>query len=144
MARRIVLSSFIALVVVVAAVFAQQIWVGGGRFYRQQPKWARADNFDGSSNFCRAYYTSDRREDGGTGWDTDFPGADNNFSVRLGELTKMPIKMDARGQPDFVVVRLTDPLMAHCMIVHFEDAGTIRMSPEEVQALRAYLLKGGF
>ena len=123
---------------------AQQIWVGGGRFYRQQPKWARPDNFDGSFNFCRAYFTSDRSEAGGTGWDTDFPGADNNFSVRLGELTKMPIKMDKAGQPDYVVVRMTDPLMARCAIVHFEDAGTILMSSQEVAALRAYLLKGGF
>ena len=27
------------------------------------------------------------RENGGMGWWTDYPGADNNFSVRLGELT---------------------------------------------------------
>ena len=83
MARRIVLSSFIAVVLAWSVASAQQIWVGGGRFWRTPPKWARPDNFDGSFNFCRAYFTSDRREDGGTGWDTDFPGADNNFSVRL-------------------------------------------------------------
>jgi Domain of unknown function (DUF4159) len=141
---RIALSSFIALAAVTAVVSAQQIWTGGGRFWRSPPKWAKTENFDGAFNFCRAHFSSDRREEGGTGWDTDFPGADNNFSVRLGELTKMPIKMDAAGQPDFVVVRLTDPLMSRCMVVHFEDAGTIRMSPEEVEALRAYLLKGGF
>ena len=144
MTRRIVLSSFITLLVVASVVSAQRIWVGGGRFWRTPPKWAKPENFDGSFNFCRAYYTSDRHEDGGTGWDTDFPGADNNFSVRLGELTKMPIKMDKTGQPDYVVVRITDPLMAHCAIVHFEDAGTIRFSPDEVESLRAYLLKGGF
>lgn len=144
MSKRIALSSFIALALGAALASAQQIWVGGGRFWRSPPKWAKAENFDGSFNFCRAYFTSDRREDGGTGWDTDFPGADNNFSVRLGELTKMPIRMDEKGQPDYVVVRLTDPLMSRCMVVHFEDAGTIRMAPEEVQSLRAYLLKGGF
>jgi hypothetical protein len=103
MARRIVLSSFIMLLAVWSIAAAQQIWVGGGRFWRTPPKWARPDNFDGSFNFCRAYFTSDRREDGGTGWDTDFPGADNNFSVRLGELTKMPIKM-TRSSADYVVV----------------------------------------
>ena len=142
--RRTVLSSLIALTVAAAAVSAQQIWVGRGRFWRTPPKWAKAENFDGSFNFCRAYFTSDRREDGGTGWDTDFPGADNNFSVRLAELTTMRVKLDATGQPDYVVVRLTDPLMARCVILHFEDAGTIRLSPDEVQSLRAYLLKGGF
>lgn len=144
MSKRIALFSFIAIVAVTAALSAQQIWVGGGRFWRVPPKWAKAENFDGAFNFCRAYFSSNRREDGGTGWDTDFPGADNNFSVRLGELTRMPIKMDAAGQPDYVVVRLTDPFMARCMVVHFEDAGTISMSPDEVESLRAYLLKGGF
>src|ERR1051325_4572367 len=142
--RRIALSSLIALVIAAAAASAQQIWVGRGRFWRTPPKWARIENFDGSFNFCRAYFTSDRREDGGTGWDTDFPGADNNFSVRLAELTMMRVKLDSAGQPDYVVVRLTDPLMARCTVLHFEDAGTIHLSPDEVQSLRAYLLKGGF
>src|SRR5262249_54647165 len=52
MIRRIALSSFIALVVA-AAAGAQQIWVGGGRFWRTPPKWAKPENFDGSFNFCR-------------------------------------------------------------------------------------------
>src|SRR2546423_11988044 len=123
------------LVVIASAAYGQRIWVGGGRFYRTAPKWANAGNFDGAFNFCRAFYTSDRREDGGSGWDTDFPGADNNFSVRLAELTTMRVKLDATGQPDYVVVRLTDPLMARCLIVHLEDAGTISLSPDEVQSL---------
>src|SRR5437764_13269378 len=119
--RRIVLSSLIVLALVATAASAQQIWVGRGRFWRTPPKWAKAENFDGSFNYCRAYFTSDRHEDGGTGWDTDFPGADNNFSVRLAELTTMRVKLDAVGQPDYVVVRLTDPLMARCVVVHLED-----------------------
>ncbi len=142
--KRIVVSSFIAAVLAASAASAQQIWVGRGRFWRTPPKWAKAENFDGSFNFCRAYFSSDRREDGGTGWDTDFPGADNNFSVRLAELTMMRVKLDKVGQPDYVVVKLTDPLMNRCAILHFEDSGTIRFSPEEVQNLRDYVLKGGF
>jgi len=142
--KRIVVSSFIAAVLAGSAVSAQQIWVGRGRFWRTPPKWAKSENFDGSFNFCRAYFSSDRREDGGTGWDTDFPGADNNFSVRLAELTMMRVKLDKTGQPDYVVVKLTDPLMNRCAILHFEDSGTVRFSPDEVQNLRDYLLKGGF
>jgi hypothetical protein len=141
---RIALSSLIVAAFVAAAASAQQIWVGRGRFWRTPPKWAKSENFDGSFNYCRAYFTSDRREDGGTGWDTDFPGADNNFSVRLAELTTMRVKLDKEGQPDYVVLKITDPLMSRCAIVHFEDAGTIRLSPDEVESLRAYLLKGGF
>ena len=124
-----------------------RIWVGGegyGRFRREAPKWATPANFDGSFNFCRGYYTADRREPGGSGWDTDFPGADNNFSVRLAELTNVHVRLDKTGQPDYVVVRITDPLLYRCPILHMEDVGVVRFSDEEVEDLRAYLLKGGF
>jgi len=124
-----------------------RIWVGGGgygRMSREAPKWATRDDFDGRFNFCRGYYSSNRFEDGGQGWRTDYPGADNNFSVRLGELTYVRVKMKADGQPDNVVLRLTDPLLYHCPILHMEDVGTIRFSDEEVESLRSYLLKGGF
>ena len=157
--RRLLIALLAAVgTVTVAAAFAQQgqdlegfrprIWVGGGggygRFRRSPPKWANKANFDGSFNFCRAYYSSNRREAGGSGWDTDFPGADNNFSVRLRELTYVKVKLDKAGQPDYVVLQLTDPLLAHCPFLHFEDAGTARFSDDEVLALRKYLLKGGF
>ena len=143
--RRLATALVAAVLAVTASVaYGQRIWVGGGRFYRTAPKWATPANFDGSFNFCRAFYASDRREDGGSGWDTDFPGADNNFSVRLAELTFVRVRLDQAGQPDYVVVRLTDPQLARCPFLHFEDAGTARFTDEEVTSLRAYLLKGGF
>jgi len=125
-----------------------RIWVGGergfGRIRREPAKWAEAADFDGEYNFCRGFYTSDRPEAGGMGWWTDYPGADNNFSVRLAELTYVRVKMKKDGQPDNVVIRLTDPLLYHCPILHMEDVGTIRFSDEEAESLRNYLLKGGF
>ena len=125
-----------------------RIWVGGdrgfGRIRREPAKWAERADFDGQYNYCRGYYTSNRPEAGGMGWWTDYPGADNNFSVRLGELTYVRVKMKADGQPDNVVLRLTDPLLYDCPILHMEDVGTIRFSDEEVESLRNYLLKGGF
>jgi hypothetical protein len=125
--------------------FAQRIWVGGGYFGRREPpKWAKRSDFDGSWNYCRGYYTSDRPEAGGMGWWTDYPGADNNFSVRLAELTSVRVKLDAQGQPDNVVVQLTDPLLTQCPVLFMEDVGTARFSDAEVIALRNYLQKGGF
>src|SRR3954451_6964394 len=79
-----------------------RIWVGGGgygRMSREAPKSTTRQDFDGRFNFCRAYYTSNRFEDGAQGWRTDYPGADNNFSVRLGELSFVRLKMKADGQP---------------------------------------------
>ena len=45
-----------------------------------------------------AFYTSDRRENGGMGWWTDYPGADNNFSVRLGR-ADLRARQDEAGRP---------------------------------------------
>jgi len=40
-----------------------RIWVGGGRFYREPPRWAKASDFDGQFNYCRGFYQSNRPED---------------------------------------------------------------------------------
>jgi hypothetical protein len=142
--RRLVACTLLALLAAASIAWAQRIWVGGGRFYRYRPKFAKVEDFDGSWNYCRGYYTSSRREPGGSGWDTDYPGADNNFSVRLAELTLVHVKLDESGQPDNVVLRLTDPLLFHCPILFMEDVGTMHLTEAEVENLRAYLLKGGF
>ena len=86
----------VAAVVLVAtsAAFAQRLWSGGPRFggwNRLPPKFASAADFDGSWMYCRGFYTSSYREPGGSGWNTDYPGADNNFSVRLMELTTVHV-----------------------------------------------------
>ena len=129
-----------------AVAYAQQIWVGGPRGFGrgEPPKWAKATNFDGQFNYCRGFYDGNRREAGGQGWRTDYPGADNNFSVRLSELTLVRVKLDARGQPDNVVVRLDDPLLFRCPMLFMEDVGVASLSDDEVKGLRDYLLKGGF
>jgi hypothetical protein len=124
---------------------AQQIWVGG---YGggMPPKFPTATTFAGSFNFCRAMFMSDRREK--QGWRTDYPGADINFSVRLGELTKVNVKRLNPGTedetPDAVVVRLTDEAMFQCPFLFMQDVGTARFTDEEVERLREYLEKGGF
>ena len=121
-----------------------QIWVGG--YGRTPPRFATPASFDGSFNFCRVMFASDRREK--QGWSTDYPGADINFSVRLAELTKVHVKMrDADGDdpaPDSVVVRLTDELLFQCPFIFMQDAGTARFTNIEIERLREYLLKGGF
>src|SRR5213593_2901440 len=121
-----------------------RIWVGGGRFYREPPRWAKRADFDGQFNYSRGFYQSNRPEAGGSGWNTDYPGADNNFSVRLAELTLVRVKLNPDGQPDYVVVRLDDPLLPRCPQLYLEDAGTAQFTDEEVLGLRKYLLKGGF
>jgi hypothetical protein len=127
-----------------SAAVAQQIWVGGWGGRRYAPKWAKTTDFDGSFVYCRGYYTSRWREPSGSGWNTDYPGADNNFSVRLAELTRVRVKLDANRQPNHVVVPLTDPLLYRCPLLFMEDVGTAEFSEEEVRRLREFFLKGGF
>ena len=128
------------VVTAVSAVCAQDIWVGGGRFSRFGPRFAAESDFDGSFQYCRAFYTSFGRG----GWRTDYPGADNNFSVRLAELTRVRIKLDERRQPHHVVIPLHDPMLSRCPMVFMTDIETAQLSPQEVQGLRDFLLKGGF
>ena len=154
--RRLLTALMVATVATTAtAVFAQRgqsrdpdwnprIWVGGGRFFRDPPRWAKPSDFDGQWTYCRGFYDSNRYEDGGQGWRTDYPGADNNFSVRLAELTLVRVKLNPDGQPDNVVVRLDDPLLHRCPMLYMEDVGTMHLSDDEIKGLRNYLLKGGF
>lgn len=138
----------VAVIVLIGATMAygQRIWVGGwsGGYGRYPPKWAKAGDFDGSFIYCRGFYTSAWREQSGSGWNTDYPGADNNFPIRLSELTRVRVKFDPDRQPHHVVVSLTDPLLFRCGILFMEDVGTAELSEEEVFRLREYLLKGGF
>lgn len=145
--RLVTFATCAALLAVASAAYAQRIWTGGGRFSgfgRTPPKWAKASDFDGSFLYCRGFYTSQHREQGGQGWSTDYPGADNNFSVRLAELTTVDVKLDEDRQPNYVVVSLSDPLLYHCPILFMEDVGTLQLSEQEVQNLREFFLKGGF
>jgi hypothetical protein len=145
--RRLVLAIIGGIGIVGAGVGvtdAQQIWRGG--YGTTPPRFPTPTTFGGSFNFCRVMFSSDRREK--HGWDTDYPGADINFSIRLSELTKADVKMDHRGSedetPDAVVVRLTDEALFQCPFVIMEDAGTARLNGPEAARLREFLLKGGF
>ena len=134
------------LVLLLAGAAAAQF---GRGFFRTPPRQPTADTFGKGFNFCRGVYTSGRREPGGQGWSTDYPDAERNFSVRLGELTRTRISRVAGmgedyGEPDYVTVRLQDPALLQCPYLHMEDVGTAAFTEPEVEGLRAFLLKGGF
>jgi hypothetical protein len=118
-----------------------QIWRGGFGFYAA-PRHPTAATFTGAFNHCRLTFSSDHREK--RGWSTDYPGADINFSVRLGEVTKTRIARDKTGDPDYLTVSATDPALFQCPYLLVEDGGSARFSNEEVARLREYLEKGGF
>ena len=116
----------------------------GRGFFRMPPRFPTAESFGSGFTFCRAMYSSVRREPGGQGWSTDYPNADINFSIRLSELTKTRVSTDATGSPEHFVVRLTDDALFQCPFIQMSDVGTLGFTAPEVAVLRAYLLKGGF
>jgi len=124
------------------AQFGRQFRGFGPRGY--PARFANAETFGHGFNFCRAVYTSGRREAGGQGWSTDYPDAELNFSIRLSELTKTRVSKDTQGAPDHIVVRLTEDNLFQCPYLHMEDVGTAAFTEAEVEGLRSYLLKGGF
>jgi hypothetical protein len=135
----------LVLLVVTAAAAAQEpfMWRGGwGR--RFPPRFPTEESFDGRFNFCRLMFTSAWREASGSGWNTDYPGADLNFPIRLGELTKTRISRQPTGESNHLVVRATDPFLYKCPFLLASDIGTVQFDPEEVTALRSYFDKGGF
>lgn len=129
------------LAVGVAVPQAQQIF--RGYYGYTPPHFPTASSFQGTFTFCRIMFNSNRREK--RGWDTDYPGADINFSIRLSELTKARVTKGAEGtDPEHVVVRLTDDALFQCPFALMEDAGTIILTEPEIVRFREYLLKGGF
>ncbi len=97
----------------------------------------------GGFTFCRLAYASVRRDGSGGGWDTDYPQADRNLPTRLGQLTPTPVSSWSHGEPGFAIVRVTDPEVYECPFLMATDVGELGFDEVEVEAMRAFLLKGG-
>ncbi len=94
--------------------------------------------------FCRVAYRQVRSEPLGTGWTTDYPDADRNLMLRVSQLTTVPIRTNSGGNPEHIVVELTDDELFQCPFIFMSDVGTIGINPDEAERLRQYLLRGGF
>jgi hypothetical protein len=126
----------------IASVAAAQF--GGVRgFRRPRAALATRDDFDGGFQFCRVVFRTDPNGDG-NGWDVDWPRADENLSIRLSELTRVPVSMDGEKQPKHLLLRLSDPEIARCPFMMMTEPGGAAFDDAEAAGLRNYLLKGGF
>ena len=130
----------VAASLVIAGTAAGQLGRRGGRY---GIRMAAPDSFDGRFNFCRAAFRGNRYGDGG-GWGVDYPRADIDLSIRLSELTKTPVSFDREGNPEHLVVRLTDDELFRCPFIMMTEVGSLYFDDQEVARLRAYLSKGGF
>ncbi len=139
------------LILVASAVYAQRGrggrggrgGFGGRNGYRQARFSSLADVDSGAFQFCRIVFRTVQGGDGGD-WSVDWPRADENLSIRLSELTKTPVSMDASGDPNPLLVQLSDPLLFHCQFIMMTEVGNVYLDDVEVKNLREYLQKGGF
>ena len=135
-----------ATVILASALLAAAAHAQGYRFREGSlpPRYAPEHMPDGSFVVCRLSYRSVRVEPMGIGWMTDYPYAEVNLTTRLSELTKTHVSRNNEGQPNYFVVRPTDPALFNCPLLVASDVGTLGFRPEEIEPLRNYFLKGGF
>ena len=132
-----------AILLLAVSVGAAQVSRAGGSRQATWNRPATIDDFDGAFQFCRLQFRNANDGDG-DGWGVDWPRADQNLSIRLSELTRTPVSMDADANPNSLLLVATSPELSHCPFVMMTEPGGAYFDGQEAAALRAYLLKGGF
>ena len=91
---------------------------------------------------CRFVFERDRNEAAGSGWRTDYPLAEMNLMIRLGEMTTVRVAKNDTGGPAHRLT--TSDRIDHCPMLLGSDMGTMALTEIQAKHLRDYLLKGGF
>jgi len=148
----------VVLLVAVALLSADaQFFGGGGRYRRsneirdpelireqEEMQKAIAPAFsEDVFTFARLRFGADPdyRYGGGRSWDDDAPTADLSLTYRLYQVTSLKVRP---GRPALNVVDITTKDLANYPFVYLAAAGRVVLSDDEIAALRAYLLNGGF
>jgi hypothetical protein len=92
--------------------------------------------YDSEGGMGEAYYAYDGRV--WARWETDFPQGDDNFSLRLQQLTRINVNPVASSR------MLTAPDLGDFPLLYMSDPGYMVLSKEEKAALARYLANGGF
>jgi len=90
--------------------------------------------------FTRGIYSDEfglGDEQGGS-WSIDYPRADRHFLFALDRLSTID------SSPDENAIKLTDPELRSLPFIYALEVGAMQLEQSEVDALRDYLLAGGF
>ena len=125
-------------VVLLIAAMALVLW--GDSAEAQRRRWRRSwdrmerDIFPSNSfTFCRIEYSSESRGWGrrGGSWATDYPEADENFSLRLSQITTLNVNRTGDGRFQHVVVRLDEPELMKYPFAYMLEVGRMALSAPE-------------
>ncbi len=92
--------------------------------------------YDSTGGHGESWYHYDGRD--WERWETDYPEAEENFLIRLRQLTTIDVN------PTPTHVRLTDPRLFDYPLIYMCDPGWMFLTEDEVNALRRYFERGGF
>jgi len=90
--------------------------------------------------FTRGIYSDDFGigDESGGSWSVDYPKADRHFLFALDRLSII------NSAPDENAVKLTDPKLRDFPFIYALEVGAMQLGEAEVDALRDYLINGGF
>lgn len=117
-----------------ASTFAQR---GGGRFF--MPSYSANTPYDGKFTFVRMSYPGGGLGRGAPPWSHDYPTGEVHFMKILTAVSNVTAHVEETNILDF-----GDPEMFKYPLIYLVEPGYWQMTPEQVKALREYLLKGGF
>ena len=142
--RRPIVSLLVLAALIAATTVEAQFRRGFNRGFGNV-RLSTAADVDGSFQFCRIIFNGGFGGDNqGGSWNVDWPRADINLSIRLSELTKATVGRASDGEPNHLLLRLTDDVLFQCPFIMMTEVGSASISEAEGAKLRDYLLKGGF
>jgi len=91
-------------------------------------------------HFTRGMFSDDFGigDESGGSWSIDYPKADQLFLYALGRLSSVNASSEENA------VKLTDPQLRDLPFIYALEVGSMQLEAAEVEALREYLLAGGF
>jgi hypothetical protein len=113
---------------------------GGGRSFSGGGNWAPMEprEWEADTDFPEDHFTFVRLRHNGDGGLTDYPKADHNFTRRLQELTAMEVN------PRYLNIDITDERLFQYPFAFMSDLRDVWFDASEEEALRNYMLNGGF
>ena len=128
---------------IVRTAFSADVSSHGADATNLLPQLPANPRYRGRFVFTRIRYGSGlggrRFRGGGARWSHDYPRADQNLSVLLGEITTIHTEIGGTN-----VYVLDDPDLSRYPLAYISEPGFWEMSDGEAESLRDYVLKGGF